>query len=112
MTDTTEEKPARRPRRMAREPQQTDSILPVGENAGEGNGEGAGSAAKPQTKASRFLEMLKRPEGATLAELMEATEWQAHTCRSALTGLRKKSHAIVRFGRNDVTCYRIAGGAA
>jgi hypothetical protein len=35
--------------------------------------------------------LLKRREGATLKELMEATEWQAHSVRGFLSGtLRKK----------------------
>jgi hypothetical protein len=34
---------------------------------------------------------LKRREGATLKELMDATEWQAHSVRGFLSGtLRKK----------------------
>ena len=37
------------------------------------------------------LGLLKRREGATLKELMEATEWQAHSVRGLLSGtLRKK----------------------
>ena len=34
-----------------------------------------------------------------------------HTTRAALTGLRKKGHAVDKFKRDDVTCYRIAAVA-
>jgi DNA-binding MarR family transcriptional regulator len=38
--------------------------------------------------------LLQREEGATLGELIDATGWLPHTTRAALTGLRKKGHAI------------------
>jgi hypothetical protein len=63
------------------------------------------------TKTEAVLELLNRPEGATSAELIEATGWLPHTTRAALTGLRKKGHSIERTKRGDQTCYRIAGQA-
>jgi hypothetical protein len=63
------------------------------------------------TKTEAVLELLNRTEGATPAELIEATGWLPHTTRAALTGLRKKGHAIQRTKRGDQTCYRIAGQA-
>ena len=40
--------------------------------------------------------------------MVETTGWLPHTTRAALTGLRKKGHAIEKTRRGDVTCYRIA----
>jgi hypothetical protein len=57
------------------------------------------------SKSSAVLELLRRKEGATLAELIETTAWLPHTTRAALTGLRKKGHAIERGKRGDTTCY-------
>lgn len=66
-------------------------------------------AAKPkrQSKSAAVIQLLKRDDGATLADLIEATSWLPHTTRAALTGLRKKGHAIERSKRNDETNYRI-----
>lgn len=65
------------------------------------------SDAQPlrQTKAAVVLALLEREEGATLDELIAATNWLPHTARAALTGLRKKGHAIDRSKRGDITCY-------
>lgn len=65
--------------------------------------------ARSGSKIARVLALLRRPEGATLAELVEATGWLPHTTRAALTGLKKKGHVITKTKRDDVTCYHIAG---
>ena len=48
------------------------------------------------TKSQRLLEMLKTGTGASLDKMVEATGWQAHTVRAAMTGIRKRGHAISR----------------
>jgi hypothetical protein len=69
----------------------------------------AASAVPPrQTKVGAVLAMLQREEGATLAELIDATGWLPHTTRAALTGLRKKGHSIEKSKRGEVTCYKVA----
>lgn len=65
------------------------------------------SPAKRQTKGGMLLSMLQRDDGATLPDLISATGWLPHTVRAALTGLRKKGHAIERGKRDGVTCYAI-----
>jgi hypothetical protein len=71
------------------------------------------AAPKPerQTKSAAVVALLQRDEGATLAELIEATGWLPHTTRAALTGLRKKGHVIEKSKRDDATCYRIVAKA-
>ncbi|HEX7636324.1 MAG TPA: DUF3489 domain-containing protein, partial [Noviherbaspirillum sp.] len=53
------------------------------------------AAAKPSrtrddSKQALMIGMLKRPEGATLAQIVEATGWQSHTVRGAISGALKK----------------------
>ena len=53
--------------------------------------------------------LLERSEGATHAELSEATGWLPHTTRAALTRLKKKKGKVITKGKRDgVTCYFIA----
>ena len=42
--------------------------------------------ARDGSKAAAILDLLKRKDGATLKELMKATEWQAHSVRGFLSG--------------------------
>ncbi len=65
----------------------------------------APATAKVSTKSAAVLTLLKREQGATLAELADATGWQPHTTRAMLTGLRKKGYAIERGKRDDATVY-------
>ncbi|MXO61328.1 DUF3489 domain-containing protein [Altererythrobacter salegens] len=67
---------------------------------------------KPRaTKIGKVIALLQREAGATLDEMVKATGWLPHTTRAALTGLKKKGHAIARGKRDDVTCYRITKSA-
>jgi len=43
-----------------------------------------------QTKQQIIIDLLRRPEGATIAEIANATEWQSHTVRGAMSGALKK----------------------
>ena len=42
------------------------------------------------TKQALLIEMLQRPEGATIEEIVEAFGWQPHTVRGAIAGALKK----------------------
>lgn len=46
------------------------------------------------SKTSAVLELLQRPDGVTLAELMSATEWQAHSVRGFLSGTIGKKNGL------------------
>jgi hypothetical protein len=63
------------------------------------------------TKQAMMIELLKRPSGATLTEIVEATGWQVHTVRGAMAGALKKRLGLTITSEKDETkgrVYRIA----
>jgi hypothetical protein len=72
----------------------------------------APAATPSPSKINEVLALMRREQGASLAELVEATGWLPHSTRAALTGLRKKGHAIVKDSVDGVTRYTIAAAAA
>lgn len=68
-------------------------------------------AKEHPTKKALVLNLLSRQQGATLAELIDATGWLPHTIRASLTGLRKKGHNLSKGKRGEVTCYTVAKAA-
>lgn len=84
-TTTVAAKPATmRPRKMAREKKTDAAKHPVPTTA----------PVKLQSKADLVLSLLQRQEGATIKQLVAATDWLPHTTRASLTGLKKKGHVI------------------
>ena len=74
----------KRKRKMAHAPKTEGTERPAPENI----------PAQRQSKADLVLGLLKRPERATIDQLVAATSWLPHTTRAALTGLMKKRHAL------------------
>jgi hypothetical protein len=62
------------------------------------------------SKQARLIEMLKRPQGASIAEIVAEFGWQAHTVRGAIAGaLKKKLGLAVTSEKVDgKRVYRIA----
>ena len=50
----------------------------------------------PTRKSDILRKLLRRKAGAEMAALAEATGWQAHSVRAALSGLRKAGYTIER----------------
>ena len=68
----------------------------------------ARSKSAPVRNRRKSSTLMSGPKGATLNELVEATDWLPHTTRAALTGLRKRGLSLERVkdeGRGSV--YRI-----
>ena len=63
--------------------------------------------ARAGTKAALLMDLLSREDGATLDDLTRATGWLPHTVRAALSGLRKKGHAITSEKVDGVRAWRI-----
>ena len=83
---------------------------------------GPGAPRKPRegTKQEAVLTLLRRPEGATVAQVAEATGWAQHTVRGFFAGLKKKGIEVTVLERvrqvgpnkegakGSFTIYRIA----
>ncbi len=67
--------------------------------------EDTAEASKPQpregTKQATLIAMLRRPEGADLDEIAEATGWQKHTIRGAISGALKKKLGLEVTSEKD-----------
>ena len=57
---------------------------------GDAKPEAIAAAQRPGTKQAQLIAMLQAPEGATVAEIAEATSWQHHSIRGAISGSLKK----------------------
>jgi hypothetical protein len=60
------------------------------------------------SKLAEVIDLLSRDQGATIGELIAATNWLPHTTRAALTGLRKRGYEIERSRSDRVTRYRVS----
>jgi hypothetical protein len=56
------------------------------------------------TKQATMIAMLRRPEGATIAHISDATGWQSHTVRGAFAGALKRKLGL------EVTSEKVEGG--
>ena len=83
-------------------------------NPARGRASPTSTAAQQPTpsKSDMVIKLLLRGKGATPAELIAATDWQAHSVRAFLSSLRKKGRVIVREARKSGdAAYRIETAA-
>ena len=81
------------------------------ETPGKAGLNSAASTGKPKpTKADVVLKQLKSSRGATIAAMMEATGWQAHSVRGFLSGTAKKKlglNLVSTVGKDGTRHYRV-----
>jgi len=66
---------------------------------------------RENSKQAEVIRMLQRPEGATIAQICNATGWQAHTVRGTFAGAFKKKLCLTIVSdkpRGGERIYRIA----
>lgn len=63
-------------------------------------------APQPQTAKDKILTLLQSSGGATTAEMIKASGWQAHSVRAFLSRLRQK-HTIVTNQAGNLLCYQL-----
>jgi DNA-binding MarR family transcriptional regulator len=76
---STKAPPKQRSRRAERKP-----------SAATPKGKKPPPAVRPGTKQALLIDLLKRKKGATIEEIVEATGWQPHSVRGAISGALKK----------------------
>jgi hypothetical protein len=64
-------------------------------------GSGEVPTVRPGTKQALLIDLLRRPDGATIAEIQQSTGWQPHTVRAAITGLKRKGFGVTSAPRGD-----------
>jgi hypothetical protein len=73
------------------------------------------SSALASGKLGQIIRLLQRAKGATIDDLTEATGWQAHSVRGAISGQLRKRHGLAVNATPDASrglVYRLpkAGG--
>ena len=62
------------------------------------------AGTRPDSKQARMIEMLRRPEGATVEQIAEAMHWARHTVRGVMAGALKKKLGLT------ITSEKVDGG--
>jgi hypothetical protein len=73
-------------------------------------GSGSQPTLRSGTKQAQVIELLRRPDGASIEELEKATGWQPHSVRGIIAGALKKKLGLTvtsKKAENGVRRYRI-----
>jgi hypothetical protein len=62
---------------------------------------GKATAPRAESKGAKILAMIARAKGATLAEIMKAADWQAHSVRGFISTAGKKYGLRIESSKNE-----------
>jgi hypothetical protein len=83
-----------------------------GDSAGQGQELGKATVkTRSGTKQAAMIGLLQRKEGATIAQLRQATGWLPHSCRGAMSAIKKKLGLTITSAKadNGQRTYNICG---
>jgi hypothetical protein len=72
----------------------------AGKKAEPAHAKGAGTP-RAESKGAKILELIGRPKGASLAEIVKATDWQKHSIRGFLSTAAKKHGLKIESTKSD-----------
>ena len=59
------------------------------------------AAPRAESKGAKILDMIARTKGASLAEIMKVTDWQAHSVRGFISTAGKKHNVKIESSKNE-----------
>ncbi len=83
---TTTSETATEPKRKAKAPKRAKAAKATKQAGKATKSPPRSTKPKERSKKERILELLRRKEGATIADIAKATEWQNHSIRGFLSG--------------------------
>jgi hypothetical protein len=99
--EKTSSKKAARPTKGAPKDEKTASSAQRRKPAKTGRKPACRATGRTQSKGAKILEMIGRAKGATLAEIMTATGWQAHSVRGFISTAGKKHGVKIESLKNE-----------